>query len=134
MTFLGRGIERAMIIAFVSDVARGLALFQQGGIYLDTDVEVLKSFDPLLHHRSFWGFEAGNFVATSTIGAVKGHEWVRFEKVGAWVVGRRKKEYKCPKVDWADKPKPLPGPEHYEGKTWPPGFARSRNIFGGTGA
>ncbi|GFO55057.1 glycosyl transferase [Geomonas sp. Red276] len=59
--------------AFVSDVARGQALYREGGIYLDTDVEVLKSFDPLLVHRSFWGFEAGNFLATSTFGSIAGH-------------------------------------------------------------
>jgi len=63
--------------AFVSDVVRGHALYSHGGIYLDADVEVLKSFDPFLSHRSFWGFEAENFVATSTIGAVKGHEIIK---------------------------------------------------------
>jgi len=63
--------------AFVSDVARGYALYHHGGIYLDTDVEVLQSFDHLLSHRSFWGFEAGNYIATSTIGAEKGNELIR---------------------------------------------------------
>ncbi|MNI12994.1 hypothetical protein D3C73_662010 [compost metagenome] len=43
-----------------------------GGIYLDTDVEVFKSFDDLLHHESFWGFEQENFIATSTIGSEQG--------------------------------------------------------------
>ena len=62
--------------AFVSDVARAYALFHEGGIYLDTDVEVRQSFDPFLVHRSFWGFEAGMFVATSTIGAEKGNELI----------------------------------------------------------
>lgn len=60
--------------AFVSDYARGHALYEHGGVYLDTDVEVLKTFEDLLHHRSFWGFEAENFIATSTIGAVPKHE------------------------------------------------------------
>lgn len=68
---------RAGKFAFVSDVARGQALYDHGGIYLDTDVEILRSLDSLLHHRSFWGFEAGNFVATSTIGMVKGHEFMK---------------------------------------------------------
>ena len=63
--------------AFVSDYARGHALYEMGGIYLDTDVEVLKSFDDLLEHRSFWGFEAGNYIATSTIGAVPQHEMIK---------------------------------------------------------
>ena len=54
---------RAREFAFVSDYARGKALYDHGGIYLDTDVEVLKPFDDLLSYRSFWGFEAGNFIA-----------------------------------------------------------------------
>ena len=60
--------------AFVSDYARGHALMLQGGVYLDTDVEVVGRFDRFLSHRSFWGFEAENYVATSTIGCVAGHE------------------------------------------------------------
>lgn len=59
--------------AFVSDYVRIHALYHYGGIYLDTDVEVLKPFDDMLHHASFWGFEQGDYIATSTIGAVQGH-------------------------------------------------------------
>lgn len=57
--------------AFVSDYVRLYALYNFGGIYLDTDVEVFKPFDDLLHHDSFWGFEQENYIATSTIGARK---------------------------------------------------------------
>lgn len=57
--------------AFVSDFVRVYALYKFGGIYLDTDVEVFKPFDKMLHHDSFWGFEQENYIATSTIGAVK---------------------------------------------------------------
>ncbi|OPH56686.1 glycosyl transferase [Paenibacillus ferrarius] len=63
--------------AFVSDYARVHALYHVGGIYLDTDVEVYKSFDDLLHHESFWGFEQENFIATSTIGAAKGNKLIQ---------------------------------------------------------
>lgn len=59
--------------AFVSDYARVYGLYRYGGIYLDTDVEVFKSFDDLLHHESFWGFEQENYIATSTIGTAKGN-------------------------------------------------------------
>ena len=59
--------------AFVSDYVRVYALYQYGGIYLDTDVEVFKSFNDLLHHESFWGFEQENYIATSTIGAANGN-------------------------------------------------------------
>ncbi len=63
--------------AFVSDYARVYALFNFGGIYLDTDVEVYKAFDDLLHHESFWGFEQENYIATSTIGAKKGNKLIQ---------------------------------------------------------
>lgn len=63
--------------AFVSDYVRVHALYNFGGIYLDTDVEVFKSFDDLLYHNSFWGFEQENYIATSTIGATKGNELVK---------------------------------------------------------
>jgi hypothetical protein len=63
--------------AFVSDYVRVLALYNFGGIYLDTDVEVFKSFDDFLHHESFWGFEQENYIATSTIGAAKGNALIK---------------------------------------------------------
>ncbi|MBR9846428.1 MAG: glycosyl transferase [Algicola sp.] len=54
--------------AFVSDYARLYALYRQGGIYLDTDVEVLKSLDELLEDDNLtFGFEEFNYIATSTI-------------------------------------------------------------------
>lgn len=58
--------------AFVSDVARLYALYTHGGIYLDTDVEVRRSFDELLDGGTVLGFEEGNYVATSTILAERG--------------------------------------------------------------
>ena len=43
--------------AFVSDYVRLFALYNEGGIYMDTDVEVLKHYDDLLHLTGFIGFE-----------------------------------------------------------------------------
>jgi len=57
--------------AFVSDYARLFALYNFGGIYLDTDVEVLKSFDIFLINSGFLGFESKDSVATAVIGSVK---------------------------------------------------------------
>ena len=37
--------------AFVTDVVRLYALYHEGGIYMDTDVEVLKPLDRFLSHR-----------------------------------------------------------------------------------
>ncbi len=63
--------------AFVSDYVRVYALYNYGGIYLDTDVEILQSFDKYLNNESFWGFEVGNFIATSTIGSAKGNKLIK---------------------------------------------------------
>lgn len=43
--------------AFVSDYARFKVLQEEGGIYLDTDVELLKPLDDLLNVKAFMGFE-----------------------------------------------------------------------------
>lgn len=63
--------------AFVSDVARIEALYQYGGIYMDTDVEVLKSFSPLLDARCILGMEEKEYVATSFMAFEKGHPLVK---------------------------------------------------------
>lgn len=42
---------------FVPDYARLDIVYEHGGIYLDTDVEMVRSFDDLLEHESFFGFE-----------------------------------------------------------------------------
>lgn len=62
--------------AFVSDVARIYALYTEGGIYLDTDVEVVKSFNPLLNNKSFVGWE-DNRPGTGVMASIKGTKWLR---------------------------------------------------------
>lgn len=61
--------------AHVSDVCRVYVLHKYGGIYLDTDVEVLKPFDSFLNFRSFAGVEAYN-VCTAVVGAEAGCSWL----------------------------------------------------------
>lgn len=46
--------------AFASDYIRCYALYHEGGIYFDCDVEVLKNFDDLLHLPYFFGYENGS--------------------------------------------------------------------------
>lgn len=50
--------------AFVSDYARFDILYQYGGIYFDTDVEVIKSIDKILLEGAFAGFESPGQLAT----------------------------------------------------------------------
>lgn len=54
-------------MAFVSDVARIWAVNKLGGIYLDTDVECLKSFRGLENNHQFWAKEDVGFVASGLI-------------------------------------------------------------------
>lgn len=42
---------------FVPDYARLDIIYEYGGIYLDTDVELIKSFDEMLNYTAFMGFE-----------------------------------------------------------------------------
>lgn len=74
--FVKEAYEKKMY-AFVSDYVRVYALYNYGGIYLDTDVEVFKKFDDLLENDSFWGFEEEDYIATSTIGAKKGNKLIK---------------------------------------------------------
>lgn len=60
--------------AFVADYARLYALYNHGGIYLDTDMEVFKSFDCFLGHSAFTGFESNDSVQAGVIAAEKGHK------------------------------------------------------------
>lgn len=48
--------------AFVSDFARFKVLFEYGGFYLDTDVELMKSLDDLRNNKVFMGFESKTLV------------------------------------------------------------------------
>lgn len=59
--------------AFVSDYVRLYALYHYGGIYLDSDIEVIKCFDDLLDNNAFTGFENVHSVAAWIFGSEKGN-------------------------------------------------------------
>ena len=54
--------------AFVSDVARLYALVNYGGIYMDTDVEVIKPLDDILECEAVSGFERVDAIPTGLMG------------------------------------------------------------------
>ena len=71
--------------AFVTDYARLWIVYKYGGIYLDTDVELMKPLDGLLNTPAFFGFEDGESVATGLgFGAEKNNA----------VVGRMLEDYR----------------------------------------
>ena len=63
--------------AYVSDYARIKALYQYGGIYMDTDVMVYKSFNDLLDNKCILGFEEEYYIATSFMACVPKHELIK---------------------------------------------------------
>jgi len=63
--------------AFAADYIRFYALYHMGGIYLDSDVEVLKSFDDLLDLPYFMGAEKAQTPEAAIIGAEKGCDWIK---------------------------------------------------------
>ena len=64
--------------AFVSDYARIDILFRHGGIYLDTDVELIRGLDDFLDCDFFAGFESPAIVAFGLgFGAAAGHPVLR---------------------------------------------------------
>ena len=58
--------------AFVTDYVRLKGLLELGGIYMDTDVEVVKPLDPYLHHEAFAGFEHPERVQTGLLACCHG--------------------------------------------------------------
>ena len=65
--------------AFVSDYVRLWALEREGGVYLDTDVEILRPFDPLLEDTAFVGLEESLALlpGTCVMGCEAHCEWVK---------------------------------------------------------
>lgn len=62
--------------AYAADYLRLYALYHYGGIYLDTDVEVVKSFDDLLHLPYFVGTEGDEYIEAAVIGSQKNNKWI----------------------------------------------------------
>lgn len=63
---------------FVSDYARLDIVYNHGGIYLDTDVELIDNMDDLLYQRGFAGFECDEYVNSGLgFGAVAGNKMIK---------------------------------------------------------
>lgn len=63
--------------AFVSDYVRLYALNTQGGLYFDTDVEILKPLDHFLDNDLLLGFESKDMPTTAVIGAKAGNQIIQ---------------------------------------------------------
>lgn len=61
--------------AFVSDYVRAKVLYEYGGIYLDTDVKIIKKL-PNVPEKGFLGFERRKFIGTAVMAAEPGSELI----------------------------------------------------------
>lgn len=63
--------------AFVSDYARLKVLYEQGGVYFDTDVELIKPIDKLIEENGYMGFDDNGVISTGLgFACEKGNEVV----------------------------------------------------------
>ena len=58
--------------AFITDYVRLYVLYKYGGIYMDTDVEIIKPIDSFLKHKAFSGFESNANIPTGIMASEKG--------------------------------------------------------------
>lgn len=65
--------------AFITDYVRLWAIYNYGGIYMDTDVEVLKPLDEFLKHPAFSGFESSCDIPTGIMAGEKGNPWFKMQ-------------------------------------------------------
>ncbi len=60
--------------ALMSDVIRVWALYHQGGVYFDTDLELVAPIDELLDNEAFFCYESAYWFGSAVLGTVKGHQ------------------------------------------------------------
>ena len=58
--------------AFVTDYVRLYVMYMYGGIYMDTDVEVVRPLDEFLSNVAFSGFESSESIPTGIMASEKG--------------------------------------------------------------
>ena len=63
--------------AFITDYVRLYALYTFGGIYMDTDVEVIKNLDDLLELPAFSGFESEKEIPTGIMASEQHGAWAK---------------------------------------------------------
>lgn len=64
--------------AFVTDYVRLYALYNYGGVYMDTDVELIKNIDYFLRYTAFSGFEQEKQISTAIMGSEIHGEWIGY--------------------------------------------------------
>ncbi len=94
-----REVTDKKLFAFIADYIRVHVLYENGGVYLDTDVSLLKEFtDEMLENKMFLAIQNEKLVEPAIMGAEKGHPFLKalvdFYETGVW----RAYEYILPDV------------------------------------
>lgn len=63
--------------AYVSDYIRAYAIYNEGGIYLDTDILMVDSIEDLFENKAFVGYENADHPFTAVFGAEAGHPLIK---------------------------------------------------------
>ena len=71
--------------AFVSDYVRTYALYEQGGLYLDTDVKILKNVEDIIDKNLVFGYEDSGYFGTAVIATnIKNNPYIT--GMDTWVI------------------------------------------------
>jgi len=63
--------------AFVADYMRFYALYHEGGVYMDTDMLLVKPIDEFLNDKAFLGRESADYASMGIIGTEKGDDFAK---------------------------------------------------------
>lgn len=62
--------------AFVSDYVRLKVLYEYGGVYMDTDMEIIKPFDDLMGYEGFLCAESNHTISSAIIASAPKSKWI----------------------------------------------------------
>jgi mannosyltransferase OCH1-like enzyme len=65
--------------ASLSNIVRLHALNELGGVYLDTDIEVLKPMDKMLQHSANAAFQDDKYICNAIFSSEAGHPWLKWQ-------------------------------------------------------
>jgi hypothetical protein len=65
------------LYAFAADYIRHYAVYTHGGVYIDTDIEIIKPFDELLNTDLMLGAVDSKNIESGCFGAEKGHPYIK---------------------------------------------------------
>lgn len=82
-------------LAARSNIMRLACLYNQGGIYLDTDCEPIKPLAPLLEHEAFIARQPDGVFCNAVMGATPRHPWIK------WMLDRALAEQHLHDAAWA---------------------------------